>query len=163
FLALDGKSSLFQQAVERLAALDGHGIKSAAPLVVGNDEHRFLLLEQLRELKVTAQALLLEPVGRNTAPAPTLAALAAPGGGAEPRAEQTATGAGGLWGGRRSAVTLAGAGAIVTTGMGPPRPETGYGYIRAETPGGASRVQGFVEKPDAATAERYLRDGGYLW
>src|SRR4051812_38783400 len=77
FLALDSRASLFQQAVQRLAALDGHGIAAAAPLVVGNDDHRFLLLEQLHEIGVTARALLLEPMGRNTAPALTLAALAA--------------------------------------------------------------------------------------
>ena len=141
---------------------------AAAPLVVGNDEHRFLLQEQLRELNVTAQALVLEPVGRNTAPAVTLAALAALDGGSDPvlavtPADQTVTDAAAFVSAMRSAVTLASAGAIVTLGIVPSRPETGYGYIRAETPGGASRVLGFVEKPDLPTAERYLRDGGYLW
>src|SRR5262245_21599077 len=168
FLALDGKASLFQQAVQRLAALDGDGIAAAAPLVVGNDEHRFLLLEQLREVKVNAQALLLEPVGRNTAPALTLAALAALEGGADPvlavtPADQTVTDAAAFVSAMRNAATLADAGAIVTLGIVPTRPETGYGYIRAEAAGGASHVQGFVEKPDLPTAERYLREGGYLW
>jgi len=168
FLALDGKSSLFQQAMERMAAVDGHGIHAAAPLVVGNDEHRFLLLEQLRELNVTAQSILLEPVGRNTAPALTLAALSALEDGGDPvlavtPADQTVTDAAAFVSAMRSAVTLAAAGAVVTLGIVPTRPETGYGYIRAQTPGAASRVQGFVEKPDLATAERYLRDGGYLW
>jgi mannose-1-phosphate guanylyltransferase/mannose-6-phosphate isomerase len=168
FLALDGRSSLFQQAVARLAALDGHGISAAAPLVVGNDEHRFLLLEQLRELNVTPQALLLEPFGRNTAPALTLAALAALDGGGDPvlavtPADQTVTDASAFVSAMRNAATLAAAGAIVTLGIVPTRPETGYGYIRAESISAASRVQGFVEKPDAATAERYLREGSYLW
>src|SRR5262245_42102918 len=168
FLALDGRSSLFQQAVQRLAALGNDGVAAAAPLVVGNEEHRFLLLEQLRELNVTAEALLLEPVGRNTAPALTLAALAAREGGGDPvlavtPADQTVTDSAAFVTALRQAVTLAADGAIVTLGIVPTRPETGYGYIRAESAGGASRVLGFVEKPDLPTAERYLRDGGYLW
>jgi len=168
FLALDGRSSLFQQAVQRLAALGDDGITAAAPLVVSNEEHRFLLLEQLRELNVTAQALLLEPVGRNTAPALTLAALAALEGGSDPvlavtPADQTVTDTAAFESAMRNAVTLAAGGAIVTLGIVPTRPETGYGYIRAETRRGASPVSGFVEKPDLPTAERYLRDGGYLW
>lgn len=167
FLALDGTSSLFQQAVQRLAALDGDGFSAAAPLVVGNDEHRFLLLEQLREVKVEAQALLLEPTGRNTAPALTLAALAALEGGdpvlAVTPADQTVADTAAFVGAMRKAATLAAQGAIVTLGIVPTRPETGYGYVRAEKSGDASRVQAFVEKPDLATAEAYLRDGGYLW
>jgi mannose-1-phosphate guanylyltransferase/mannose-6-phosphate isomerase len=167
FLALDGRSSLFQQAVERLAALNGSGIATAAPLVVGNDEHRFLLLEQLRELGVTAHALLLEPMARNTAPALTLAALAAQEGGNDPvlamtPADQTVTDAPAFVAAMRRAAELAQGGAIVTLGIVPTRPETGYGYIRAVVPGRESAVQAFVEKPDLATAERYLREG-YLW
>jgi mannose-1-phosphate guanylyltransferase/mannose-6-phosphate isomerase len=167
FLALDGRSSLFQQAVQRLAALDGKGITAAAPLVVGNDDHRFLLLEQLRELGVSGASLLLEPTGRNTAPALTLAALAAREGGADPvlamtPADQTVTDPAAFTAAMRRAAELASGGAIVTLGIVPTRPETGYGYIQAATPGQESAVRGFVEKPDAATAERYLREG-YLW
>ncbi|HSW23924.1 MAG TPA: sugar phosphate nucleotidyltransferase, partial [Burkholderiaceae bacterium] len=168
FLALDGRSSLFQQAVQRLAALGDHGIKAAAPLVVGNDEHRFLLLEQLRELNITSEALLLEPLGRNTATALTQAALAALEDGGDPvlavtPADQTVTDAAAFVSAMRNAVTLAASGAIVTLGIVPTRPETGYGYILAEATGSASRVLGFVEKPDLPTAERYLREGSYLW
>jgi mannose-1-phosphate guanylyltransferase/mannose-6-phosphate isomerase len=168
FLALDGRASLFQQAVQRLAALDGHGIAAAAPLVVGNDEHRFLLLEQLREVGVTAQSVLLEPMGRNTAPALTLAALAALEGDRDPvlamtPADQTVTDTAAFASAMRNAVALADAGAIVTLGIVPTRPETGYGYIRATSTQGASAVQGFVEKPDLATAQAYLREGTYLW
>jgi mannose-1-phosphate guanylyltransferase/mannose-6-phosphate isomerase len=168
FLALDGRASLFQQAVQRLAALDGHGIAAAAPLVVGNDDHRFLLLEQLREVGVTARALLLEPMGRNTAPALTLAALAAIEDDRDPvlamtPADQTVTDTAAFASAMRNAVTLADAGAIVTLGIVPTRPETGYGYIRATIKGAASAVQGFVEKPDLPTAEGYLREGHYLW
>jgi mannose-1-phosphate guanylyltransferase / mannose-6-phosphate isomerase len=167
FLALDGRSSLFQQAVERLGALNGSGIAAAAPLVVGNDEHRFLLLEQLRELRITNATVLLEPLGRNTAPALTLAALAALDGGGDPvlamtPADQTVTDALVFVAAMRRAAELAHGGAIVTLGIVPTRPETGYGYIEAATPGTESAVRAFVEKPDAATAERYLREG-YLW
>ena len=168
FLAVHGRASLFQQAVERLANLGDEGIRTTAALVVGNDEHRFLLLEQLREQGVTDATLLLEPTGRNTAPALTLAALAAVEGGGDPvlavtSADQTVTDVGAFTTAMRQAARLAGAGAIVTLGIVPTRPETGYGYIRAETTTKASKVLGFVEKPDMRTAEGYLRDGGYLW
>ena len=167
FLAIDGRVSLFQQSVERLAAVQGGGIATNAPLVVGNDEHRFLLLEQLREEGITNATLLLEPIGRNTAPALTLAALAALEGGADPvlamtPADQTVTNSPAFVTAMRRAVELASTGAIVTLGIVPTRPETGYGYIQAATPGHESAVRGFVEKPDAATAERYVREG-YLW
>lgn len=76
FLALSGTSTLFQQACLRLAALADPHTTIAAPLVVGNEEHRFMLLEQLREIGTSQSTLLLEPIGRNTAPALTLAALA---------------------------------------------------------------------------------------
>uniref|UniRef100_UPI002DD62B80 sugar phosphate nucleotidyltransferase n=1 Tax=Pseudorhodoferax sp. TaxID=1993553 RepID=UPI002DD62B80 len=74
FLVLSGNSSLFQQAAERLADLKAPGLTVAPPLVVGNEEHRFLVLEQLRECRLEPSAVLLEPCGRNTAPAVTLAA-----------------------------------------------------------------------------------------
>ncbi|MFO1217382.1 MAG: mannose-1-phosphate guanylyltransferase/mannose-6-phosphate isomerase [Burkholderiaceae bacterium] len=168
FLAVDGRASLFQQAVSRLAGLATDGITTAPPLVVGNDEHRFLLLEQLREEGVFGATLLLEPVGRNTAPALTLAALAAVDAGQDPilamtPADQTVTDAPAFTAAMRSAAQLAAGGAIVTLGIVPLRPETGYGYIRAESTARASKVLGFVEKPDLKTAEGYLRDGGYLW
>ena len=168
FLAVDGRASLFQQAAQRLAGLASEHITTAAPLVVGNDEHRFLLLEQLREEGVTGATLLLEPAGRNTAPALTLAALAARDDGADPvlavtSADQTVTDGAAFVDAMRQAAEIAAGGAIVTLGIVPTRPETGYGYIRAESTARASKVLGFVEKPDLATAQAYLRDGSYLW
>ena len=96
FLVLSGNQSLFQQAAERTAALGAPGARVAAPLIVGNEEHRFLVLDQLRELKLDPAAVMLEPCGRNTAPAVTLAALQAQQGGRDPvlvvtPADQTVT------------------------------------------------------------------------
>ena len=173
FLALHGSDSLFQQAVRRLAALAGDEQTVAAPLVVGNEEHRFLVLEQLRELegalKLGAATLLLEPVGRNTAPALTLAALQATESGADPvlvmtPSDHTVADVAAFTAAMQWAVDVAQGGAIVTLGITPDRAETGYGYIRVATaPDAAARVVQFVEKPDAATAERYVADGGYVW
>ncbi|MFN7695594.1 MAG: mannose-1-phosphate guanylyltransferase/mannose-6-phosphate isomerase [Burkholderiales bacterium] len=159
FLVLQGNESLFQQAALRLARLGG-----APLLVVGNEEHRFLVLEQLRELKLAPGALLLEPTGRNTAPAVTLAALQAQAGGRDPvlvitPADQTVTDEAAFTAALQEAAKQAFDGSLVVLGITPDRPETGYGYIRAS--GGL--VQAFVEKPDLATAERYLADGGYSW
>ncbi|NML15088.1 mannose-1-phosphate guanylyltransferase/mannose-6-phosphate isomerase [Azohydromonas caseinilytica] len=164
FLVLSGDQSLFQQAVRRLQGLGGGDIELSAPLVVGNDEHRFLVLEQLREIRCEPAAVLLEPAGRNTAPALTLAALQALEGGADPvlvvtPADQTVADAAAFTAAVQQAVRMAADGAIVILGITPDRPETGYGYIRAD---GATVAQ-FVEKPDAATAQRYLETGGYYW
>ncbi|WP_022979922.1 mannose-1-phosphate guanylyltransferase/mannose-6-phosphate isomerase [Ideonella sp. B508-1] len=170
FLALSGDDSLFQQAARRLAGLSSDGIAAQPVLVVGNGEHRFLALEQLRELKLAPSAVLLEPVGRNTAPALTLAALAALEGGEDPvlvvtPADQTVADEVGFTATLREAVRVAASGAIVILGITPDRPETGYGYIRAAAAesGEVAKVRQFVEKPDRATAERYLAEGGYTW
>ena len=164
FLVLSGHTSLFQQAAARLADLAAADIAVAPPLVVGNEDHRFLILDQLRELGRDPAAVLLEPVGRNTAPAVTLAALQAVQDGGDPvlvvtPADQTVTDAGAFTAALQRAVRAAADGAIVILGVQPDRPETGYGYIRADV----GRVVQFVEKPDAATAARYLADGGYSW
>jgi mannose-1-phosphate guanylyltransferase/mannose-6-phosphate isomerase len=164
FLVLSGTQSLFQQSVLRLQGLAGADITLTPPLVVGNDEHRFLVLEQLRELRCEPAAVLLEPVGRNTAPALTLAALQALEGGMDPvlvvtPADQTVTDAAAFTDAVQQAVRRAADGSIVILGITPDRPETGYGYIRTD---GEAVVQ-FVEKPDTATAQRYLEAGGYYW
>jgi len=168
FLSLGSDDSLFQQAVARLMGLAGDGIAVEAPLIVGNAEHRFLALEQMREVHVEPAAVILEPVGRNTAPALTLAALAAREGGADPvlvvsPADQTVTDRAAFTAALRAAVHGAASGAIVILGVTPTGPETAYGYIRSTPADGLHKVAQFVEKPDAATAARYLAEGGYTW
>ncbi len=164
FLVLSGNTSLFQQAVSRLQGLSDAHTTVAAPVVVGNEEHRFLVLDQLREIKSPPSAVLLEPMGRNTAPAVTLAALQALESGVDPvmvvtAADQTVTNPAAFTAAVKKAVAAAAEGAIAILGVTPDRPETGYGYVRAE----GDRVAQFVEKPDLATAQKYLAQGGYFW
>ena len=164
FLVLSGNTTLFQQAAQRLLGLGDAEIAVSAPLVVGNEEHRFMVLDQLRELKSEPAAVLLEPVGRNTAPAVTLAALQAQENGGDPvmvvtSSDQTITDAMAFTDAVRKAVRMASEGAIAILGITPDSPETGYGYIRAD----GDRVAAFIEKPDLATAEKYLATGGYYW
>lgn len=140
-----------------------------APLIVTNEEHRFLALEQLREVGIEPGSALLEPVGRNTAPALTLAALAAVEGGDDPvlvvtPADQTVADASAFTGAMQKAIRQAAEGAILILGVTPDRPETGYGYIKtAVAPTATYCVERFVEKPDEATARQYLAEGGYYW
>ena len=171
FLVLQGNRSLFQQAAARLEQLQGEGgIAVAAPCIVGNEEHRFLVLDQLREVSGRQGTVLLEPVGRNTAPAVTLAALQAQEGGTDPvlvvtPADQAVTDEAAFKAALQKAVHTAADGSIVILGIRPDRPETGFGYICTE-PGpdaDAAKVLRFVEKPDLATAKRYLAEGTYFW
>jgi mannose-1-phosphate guanylyltransferase/mannose-6-phosphate isomerase len=171
FLVLSGSNSLFQQAVERIQAAATEDIRIGETLVVTNEEHRFLALDQLRELKGVAATLLLEPAARNTAPALTLAALQASAAGEDPilvvtPADQTVVDVAAYTQALQAAVRAAADGAIVILGVTPDRAETGYGYIQAGAalPGsGALEVRAFAEKPDAATAQRYLAQGGHYW
>ncbi|MEZ5545308.1 MAG: mannose-1-phosphate guanylyltransferase/mannose-6-phosphate isomerase [Lysobacteraceae bacterium] len=164
FLALTGDDSMLQATFKRVAPL-----ASAAPLVVANEEHRFMVAQQLREIGCTPSAILLEPVGRNTAPAIAVAALKAMEHGEDPLllvlpSDHVIADAAAFREAVNSAVKAAEAGALVTFGIVPTAPETGYGYIRAEDGGeGVRKVAQFVEKPDAATAEKYLVRGGYFW
>lgn len=180
-LSLTDQRSLLQETIARLRGLTGPRLADQTVVVV-NAEYRFTVAQQLRQQEVASARIVLEPVGRNTAPALTLAALLAleP---TEPSVEhharpgedpvllvmpadhvirdKEAFQAAIFEGGR-----LAGEGTAVTFGVVPHRPETSYGYIRVGVPlgaGTACRMAGFVEKPDAATAARYLTDGGYLW
>jgi mannose-1-phosphate guanylyltransferase/mannose-6-phosphate isomerase len=171
FLCLTGSESLFQQAALRLASLGSTDIQVASPIIVTGEDHRFLAVEQLREMGVELGCALLEPVGRNTAPALTLAALAALEGEADPvlvvtPADQTVVNADAFTSAMQQAVTEAANGTIVILGVTPDKPETGYGYIRinqAEANAGIYAVRRFIEKPDASTAQTYLNDGGYYW
>ena len=169
FLALAGEQTLFQQAALRLAALASPEVEVGAPCVVANEEHRFTLVDQLRAAGLEPDAVLLEPSGRNTAPALTLAALHAMQGGADPilvvtPADHAIADRSACTSALRSAIASAAGGSIVVLGIRPDRPDTGFGYIRAGESSGPSRpVAAFVEKPDLATAERYLAEGGYFW
>jgi mannose-1-phosphate guanylyltransferase / mannose-6-phosphate isomerase len=168
FLVLSGNESLFQLAARRLAALASPEFELAGPCIVGNEEHRFLVLDQLRETRLEPSSVLLEPLGRNTAPALTLAALAALEGGADPvlvvtPADQTVTNAAAFTAALQDAVRIASEGAIAILGITPDRPETGYGYIRTASDAAGLAVAQFVEKPNLETAQRYLAAGDYYW
>jgi mannose-1-phosphate guanylyltransferase/mannose-6-phosphate isomerase len=171
FLCLIGKESLFQQAALRLANLGNADVQVASPIIVAGEDHRFLASEQLREIGVELGCALLEPVGRNTAPALTLAALAALEGGTDPvlvvtPADQTVANTDAFTSAMQQAVAEAASGTIVILGVSPEKPETGYGYIQinqAEANAGLHAVRRFVEKPDAGTAQTYLNEGGYYW
>lgn len=168
FLALNGTSSLFQQAAQRLCRLGESGLDVRAPIIVTNEEHRFLALGQLNELSVGTTAVVLEPCARNTAPALTLAALQALDAGGDPvlvvsPADQGIADNAAFDSACREAVRLAADGGIVILGIAPTRAETGFGYILADADTGSATVRRFVEKPDRHTAERYLAEGGYFW
>ncbi|HEY1135953.1 MAG TPA: mannose-1-phosphate guanylyltransferase/mannose-6-phosphate isomerase [Xanthomonadaceae bacterium] len=168
FLALAGDDTMLQATWRRVAPLT-----SAAPLVVANEAHRFLVAEQLRVIGAPAARIVLEPVGRNTAPAIAAAALVAMADGSDPLllvlpSDHVVRDADAFRNAVLAATPAAEAGALVTFGIVPQAPETGFGYIQAEagqpSPGeGVRRVLRFVEKPDAATAQAYLDDGGYFW
>jgi mannose-1-phosphate guanylyltransferase/mannose-6-phosphate isomerase len=169
FLSLTGKASLFQLALERLRDLNSDG--SLHPIVVANDEHRFLVAEQCREIGVEPLKLILEPVARNTAPAIVVSALAAMMGGEDPLLLILPSDH--LFGNPKAfldAVELAKVeaenGFLVTFGIVPDYPETGYGYIRAVNSlasGQPMAVEQFVEKPNLETAQQYVDSGNYAW
>ena len=165
FLSLAGDDSMLQATVTRLT-----GLQAAAPLVICNEAHRFLVAEQLRQLGALSQNILLEPAARNTAPAVALAALQASREGDDPlllilAADHLIGDTTAFQSAVRAAVPLAQAGKLVTFGIVPTAPETGYGYIRrgpAVDKGGFA-VAAFVEKPALALAEQYLASEQYLW
>lgn len=165
-LPLVGDDSLLQDTISRLDGIAG----DVPPLVVCNEQHRFIVAEQMR-LKGVRGAILLEPTGRNTAPALTLAALEALHAGEDPvlvamPADHVVADVGAFGTAVREAARLAQSGRLVMLGIQPDCPETGYGYIRLGEPigdGAAFALSGFEEKPDAETAQRYLDASDYLW
>jgi mannose-1-phosphate guanylyltransferase/mannose-6-phosphate isomerase len=163
FLALAGDDTMLQATWLRVAP-----IADRAPIVVAGEDHRFLVAEQLRQAGAPTPAILLEPVGRNTAPAIAAAALQAIADGSDPLllvlpSDHVVRDAEAFRAAVREASTAAAAGALVTFGIVPTAPETGFGYIQAEAGQGVRQVRRFVEKPDAATAQAYLDAGGYFW
>ena len=165
FIALHEQQSLFQATLDRLARLPELGTTR----VLGNSEHRFLIAEQLRQQGVTDSEIYLEPVGRNTAPAVTLAALAALAQDGEALilvlpADHLIENVAAFEQSIQAAIALAREGNLVTFGIVPGRPETGYGYVkRGDVLGDGYRVSQYVEKPDLATAEAYVASGDYYW
>ncbi|MDH3454044.1 MAG: mannose-1-phosphate guanylyltransferase/mannose-6-phosphate isomerase [Desulfuromonadales bacterium] len=177
-LPLVGERTMLQETVLRLEGLADLG----APLVVCNDAHRFMVAEQLRLVGQAADTVILEPVGRNTAPAVAVAALQAMADGSDPlllvlAADHVIRDAAALCAAVNAGVAAVQAGALLTFGIVPTAPETGYGYIRAggkhrdAKPGSSPQapaaaiydVLQFVEKPDLKTAEGYLACGDYYW
>ena len=167
-LPLIGEDSLLQATVRRVEGIAG--IELAAPMVVCNEEYRFVIAEQLRVMGKPG-TVVLEPKGRNTAPALTIAAQAARRNGADPvllvmPADHVILDKAAFQEVVRQGAVLADGGAMVTFGITPDAPETGYGYIQTGVPyqaNGALRIARFVEKPDQQTAEAYLAEGNYLW
>ena len=168
-LALTGPATMLQQTALRADGFGGE-VDVVHPCVVCNAEYRFITAEQLQVAGRPASAILLEPFGRNTAPALTLAALHATTGGADPillvmPADHVIADLEAFRAAVLSGLQAAGNGAMITFGIVPTRAETGYGYLLKGLPqtDGSSALDAFVEKPDEATARRYVESGDYLW
>src|SRR5580658_5801620 len=167
-LALFGQHSLLQQTLLRV----GDSARFASPLIIANEEHRFIIAEQLREIGLAPRSMLLEPIGRNTAPAACAAALTLAAD--DPAAlmlllpsDHAIEDIAAFHAAVDRAAVAARAGSLVTFGISPARAETGYGYIRrgAALDGakGVFAVAEFVEKPDPDQAARYVASGEYFW
>jgi mannose-1-phosphate guanylyltransferase/mannose-6-phosphate isomerase len=165
FLPLVGLESMLQDTVRRLAGLD-----PSKPIIICHETHRFIVAEQMRQIGAEPAAIVLEPVGRNTAPAVAVAALAAIRSSGEEAmllvlpADHLIADVAAFQAAVRTGLAAARAGRLVTFGVVPTAPETGYGYIRRGAGAGpAFPISEFVEKPDAARAAQYLASGDYLW
>lgn len=164
FLPLVDADTMLQATWRRVAPIAG-----ARPIVVANHEHRFMVAEQLREAGVEPAAVILEPIGRNTAPAIAIAALQAIADGSSDAlllvlpSDHVVTNDSAFHASVAEATAAATAGKLVTFGIVPTGPETGYGYIKAFAGTGARAVESFVEKPDLATAKDYVESGQFFW
>lgn len=173
FLSLIGEASMLQETLSRLDRQECTELCVAEPIVVCNDEHRFIVAEQLRQAGREAKSIILEPVGRNTAPAVALAALDAVSGDASNNedalllvlaADHVIRDVAAFQDAIERAASIAEAGKLATFGIVPRHAETGYGYIKSGAmSNGAAIVEEFVEKPNAETAEQYLKAGCYFW
>nr|MBP7370936.1 mannose-1-phosphate guanylyltransferase/mannose-6-phosphate isomerase [Arenimonas sp.] len=163
FLPLVGEHSLLQATALRL-----QGLNASAPIIVANESHRFLVAEQLQQLGIKASALLLEPVGRNTAPAIAVAAYQAMIYDADAvllvmPSDHAIADTKGFQAAVAQALPKADQGGVITFGIVPEAPETGFGYIKAEAGEGVRAIACFVEKPNAETAAEYVASGDYFW
>ncbi len=167
YLALGGELSLLQATVRRFS-----GVDAGSPVILCSEEHRFLAVEQLEEIRCLERDILLEPSVKNTAPA--IAAAAWHVSNTDPDAIMVVAPADHLIPDAQAfqqviaqAVELAADGSLTTLGIKPTGPETAYGYIQAsggaETPAGANPVESFIEKPDQATAERLIKNSACFW
>lgn len=167
FLSLVGERTMLQETLGRVT-----GGTFTPPLCIANEEHRFIIAEQFRAIGQTPAAIMLEPVGRNTAPAVCVAALSVAADDASGLilvlpADQVIRDMAAFERAIAAAIPAAAAGALVTFGIQPSYPETGYGYILAGAPlrsdGEVAKVDRFVEKPDLERAKAYVADSRYLW
>ena len=163
FLPLASEQTMLQATWQRVAPIAARG-----PLVIANEEHRFVAAEQLQQVGAEPAAIILEPVGRNTAPAIAVAALEATRDGGDALllvlpSDHVINNETAFRSAVQAAAAAAEAGKLVTFGIVPTGPETGYGYIKAADGQGLRAVERFVEKPDLGTATRYVSSGQYYW
>ena len=163
FLPLASEQTMLQATWQRVAPIAARG-----PLVIANEEHRFVAAEQLQQVGAEPAAIILEPVGRNTAPAIAVAALEATRDGGDALllvlpSDHVINNETAFRSAVQAAAAAAEAGKLVTFGIVPTGPETGYGYIKVADGQGLRAVERFVEKPDLGTATRYVSSGQYYW
>ncbi|MDB9716714.1 mannose-1-phosphate guanylyltransferase/mannose-6-phosphate isomerase [Methylophilaceae bacterium] len=164
FLKLFGDNTMFQETLKRLVGLSD----LEPPIIICNNDHRFMVAEQLYELEIEKSKIILEPTGRNTAPAFAIAALQALSDGNDPMllvlaSDHVISDLKTFHKAINQAKELAESGLIVTFGIKPTSPNTGYGYIQADKENSISKVKAFVEKPNLKTAESYVASDNHYW